>query len=199
MKTIPESALNGSDVADNASNGSEPTFVGATAWAGSELVNFRQAGRGKPVLLLGAGAESGVEIQLASELASRFRVVLPSIATPSGNGKTAESGRSATSLGETIELFLDTLGFSRVSLIATPPFASAALAYALMDTERIERLVIFIDDRLRNGAPIPLTDRLSDSGIPLIAMSWPDTQPDGVRESCVSTMIQEVATFLGDS
>ena len=204
MTTTPKPEPNGNG-GKQAENGQPNcaqsiSFSGATAWAGSELVNFQQAGRGKPVLLLSAGQDSGTEARLATALAGRFRVVLPSMGMP--NGTTNGNGQSnaasvAFPVGETLELFLDTLGFARVTLVATPPYASAALAYALLDAERVERLVIFIDDRLRNGSSQPLiSDRLSEAGIPLAALAWPDSQPQELRESCVAAIIDEVTSFL---
>lgn len=208
MSTFPETGPTPDDESqDNSTTSSSPqavTFCGGTAWAGSELVNFQQAGRGKPVLMLAAGAGAGTEPELALALAERFRVVLPCLGQPNGgnggSGTTTPPDHPAiTPVGETIELFLDTLGFARVTLVATPPYASAALAYALMDAERVERLVIFIDDRLRNGTPIPLlSDRLSGAGIPLAALAWPDTQPGNMRVSCVAAVIAEVTSFLGE-
>jgi len=165
-------------------------FCGATAWAGTELVQFQQAGRGKPLVMLAPGAEAGTEPRLAQALANRFRVVLPTITLRHG-------AEPATPVGETIERLLDTLGFGRVVLVATPPYASAALAYALTDAERVERLVIFIDDRIRTGSSISiLSDHLAGAGVALAALAWPDSQQDGVRDACVTAVIDEVTTFL---
>lgn len=195
MATSPDSGLIHSTEVGTSAKGGTPAathvaFVGATAWAGSELVEFQQAGRGKPLLMLAPGAEAGTEPRLAQALANRFRVVLPTITLRHG-------AEPATPVGETIERLLDTLGFGRVVLVATPPYASAALAYALTDAERVERLVIFIDDRIRTGSSISIvSDRLADAGVALAALAWPDSQQDSVRDTCVTAVIDELTSFL---
>ena len=135
------------------------------AWAhdGAHQIEYARAGAGRTVLLLADSAEPGQRLPpLFCELARRHRVIQPMTVQAQGE------------LTDWLHGFLDALGFRRVSLVATPQQALAALQFAMAEPDRIDRLVL-----LTEGAPaerlVALSDRLAERQQALLVLAADST------------------------
>jgi hypothetical protein len=105
-----------------------PTRTGsfrAVVRVGDTVVEYSRTGSGRPVVVLGLPSRSS----LRPALAQHFRLVAP---------ESGPSGDFATWL----RCFLDGLGLSEVDLIGYEKLARPALDFALMEPDRIKRLVL---------------------------------------------------------
>jgi hypothetical protein len=92
------------------------------------------------VLLLVTDVDSPLALVLVEALSTKFRVVVP-VTRP------AESDFSLW-----LTTFLDGLGIASASLIAHEAIAASAIAFALLEPGRIDRVVL-IAERLHGGLP----------------------------------------------
>ncbi len=140
--TAPRSLPAAPDLPGGASH--LPRVIAATVVTGAGEIRYRRAGRGRPVLLLTARGPAGASGALVLHaLAGRFRVIAPQPRpAPGGVG-----ARAAGAAGDWIGHVVDGLGLERPSLVADEAFGLAALRFALLDPERVDRLVVMSDDR----------------------------------------------------
>jgi pimeloyl-ACP methyl ester carboxylesterase len=99
--------------------------------AHDQVMRYRRAGQGRPLLVLRApGAAAGIWPELDAHLAARFRVITPEI--PAG----------CADVARWLAGFLEGLGIDRVVVLATDPCCLSALELALLDVSQVERLVL---------------------------------------------------------
>lgn len=91
----------------------------ATLSAGEHSTDYLRAGRGGTVLLLvSAGGESALSLQLMGVLSQRCRVIAPACLA------------TGAEFGATFEGFVEGLGIETAAIVAEGPFCVAALEYA---------------------------------------------------------------------
>jgi hypothetical protein len=99
--------------------------------AHDQVMRYRRAGAGRPVVVLRA-APGAVPLwpELDESLEGAFRVITPEVP--------ATGADVARWLGG----FLEGVGLERVSLVATDGFCLPALELALLDAQQVDRLVL---------------------------------------------------------
>lgn len=118
-----------------------PPAAFAEVRARDHVMRYRRSGAGRAVLVLWAdgatAADEGDSLplwpELPGELAAHFRVIVPEV--PSG----------ATTAGDVAILladFLDGLGACGVAVVAADRFCIAAVELALLDADRVARVVL---------------------------------------------------------
>jgi hypothetical protein len=107
----------------------QPAETLAEVRAHDQVMRYRRAGAGRPLVVLRGGADA-LWPELDTELASRFRVVTP------------ELSANCADVAAWVRDFLEGVGLDRVTLLAAEPCCLAALELALLDTCRVERLVL---------------------------------------------------------
>jgi hypothetical protein len=98
--------------------------------AHDQVMRYRRAGQGRPLLVLRAPNAAGVWPELDAHLAARFRVIIPEI--PAG----------CEDVAAWLKHFLEGIGLHRVVVLATDPCCLSALELALLDVSQVERLVL---------------------------------------------------------
>ena len=106
-----------------------PVETLAEVRAHDQVMRYRRAGAGRPLVVL-RGSADALWPELDAELASRFRVVTP------------ELSASCADTAAWVRSFLEGVGLDRVTLLAAEPCCLAALELALLDADRVERLVL---------------------------------------------------------
>jgi pimeloyl-ACP methyl ester carboxylesterase len=114
------------------------------AWVhcGARQMAYARAGSGRTLVLLTEWTSEAPVPAIFEALTGSFRVILPELSTGTGCGCGV------------VDL-LDTLGVSRVSLIADAAFAADALQAARTEPERIERVAL-ITPQLGGEVPLSL-------------------------------------------
>lgn len=98
------------------------------------VMRYRRLGVGAPLLLLAPGFDPPpLWPELTRVLAIRFRMLVPEI--PAG-----------TSAGDWLTTFLEGLGTTEISVVATGRFCMPALELALRDVDQLTRIVLIPDD-----------------------------------------------------
>lgn len=138
--------------------------VHAEVRVGDSVTKYLRAGTGRPVLLLGRfDAPYAAWPGLTAELAANFRLVAPQL--PAGRDDFAAWVRA----------FLDGLGLLRVSIVATDEVGVAAIAFALLENERVDRLVLLSTDRSGEGVLFGgIDDPLRESPMPFVVIHRDD-------------------------
>jgi pimeloyl-ACP methyl ester carboxylesterase len=127
--------------------------------------SYHRAGRGAPVIVLAAD-DSRIADALLATLALQFRAIAPDIPA-----RRSSAPSTHPSFPVWLRGFLDGLGLARVALVAEARFGAAALAFALLEPERVDRLAIIFDAA---AEPIPheaIADSLRRAGTPVL-VSW---------------------------
>jgi hypothetical protein len=157
-----------------------PLELSAEVRAHDQVIRYYRCGTGPVVLLLGAhDGASPLWPELLGALAGRFRLiapVLPAVDT------------AAALLAD----FLEGLGVSSVTLIASDPFCMPALELALRDVDQIARVVLVPDGQPTDSAwDGTLTTRAREASVPLLVMR---------RETPASEALTHLTHFLaGDA
>jgi pimeloyl-ACP methyl ester carboxylesterase len=113
------------------------SITSATVCDGCTDTIYLRSGRGTPVILLAEPHET--REALLRRLAHCYRVIAPDHS--SSPGKTWDSG-DTREFTDWLRGFLDALGLTRTSIVAVDGFAAQARGFALLEPERVERLVI---------------------------------------------------------
>lgn len=156
---------------------SAPAIIEAVVQTTDTETVYRRAGKGAPVLLLVAGSGSGVlERTLLHTLSEHFRVFAPRF-PPRANGAVPSAGETATvDVSAWLRDLIDGLGLERPSIVADESLGIAALSFALLDPERVDRLVMVCRDAAQPGHPQDaLDDTLGRCGRPLLVLHLPAT------------------------
>lgn len=104
--------------------------------ARGQVVRYRRSGAGRPLLLLHSPQDSPpLWPEVLDVLHSGFRLVIPD---PPPRGTEAETWLSA---------LLDGLGLSEVTVVASDEFCIAALERALLEPDRVARVVMVVRGR----------------------------------------------------
>jgi pimeloyl-ACP methyl ester carboxylesterase len=123
----------------SAADGDLPPFTRAVVFDGRTETRYLRAGRGYPAIVLVQGAPRTADALLAG-LRRLARVIVPELpALP-----VAEPDRT-TDFVRWLSGFLDGLGVTRAALVAEEPFAAAVTRFAILEPERVERLVVLRD------------------------------------------------------
>ena len=150
--------------------------VHACVVAGGEKggeTHYLRAGRGAPVLLLAEAATAGA---LIGGLPRNFRSIAPQLPGP------VET--VAANFNPWIRGFLDALGIPKVSVIVGPCLSAQTLGFALIEPERVDKLVFLVGGCGDAPAPegeIGVVDRLRTSGQPLLATPLDVTDSPSLR------------------
>lgn len=158
------------------------TAVRATVRVGEHETAYRTAGAGRPILLLHAprGADAVLEV-LIELLDGRRRIIHPESPPPAPQAVSAW-----------LRSLLDGLGLAPVGIVAHGELGLAALTFALLEPERVDRIALVQDDRRDDAVhQAALEDRLTATGHPLLVVRRTELQacPPAVREA--------VARFFG--
>lgn len=141
-----------------------PALVRAVVQVGDLETTYLVAGAGRPVVLLhgprGARLAWGA---LAEILGGRRRLLAPEFPAPHPHAFSAW-----------LRCFLDGLGLPSVGVVAQDEYALAALTFALLEPDRVERLALVHDDQPDAAVRQPvLEDRLHATGHPLLIIRRP--------------------------
>ena len=99
--------------------------------AHDHVMRYRRSGTGGAVLVLRAsGAPDPLWPELADTLASRFRVIAPEVPA------------SGVDVAAWLTTFLEGLGCAGVAVVAADQFCMPALELALLDRDRVARVVL---------------------------------------------------------
>jgi hypothetical protein len=99
--------------------------------AHDQVMRYRRAGVGRPLVVLrGPDDPAALWPELDAELVSRFRVFTP------------ELPDDCDDVAAWVADFLEGVGLDRVALLAAEPCCLSALELALLDSCRVERLVL---------------------------------------------------------
>lgn len=133
--------------------------VRAFVHAGGATTAYLRAGHGPPVVLL---VEPGSSDVLVGRLARDFRVVAPEVPAPPETAlpETVADPSGRLAFCRWLRAFCDGLGIERCGLVADAAYGAAALAFALLEEERVERLVL-LDARRLDGHAAELAARTS--------------------------------------
>ena len=136
----------------------DPSETLAEVRAHDQVMRYRRAGAGRPVVVLRATADA-LWPELDAHLVTRHRVVTPAL-PPDCPDLAAWTGA-----------FLDGVGLDRVTLVATEPFCLPALELALLDGHRIERLVLVPSGTAaETGLDGALATTLAGVSVPLLVV-----------------------------
>lgn len=115
----------------NLSPPTQPAETLAEVRAHDQVMRYRRAGAGRPVVVLrGAGEHDALWPELDAELSSHFRVFTP------------ELSAACDDVAALVADFLEGLGLDRVVVLAAGSCCVSALELVLLDACRFERLVL---------------------------------------------------------
>jgi pimeloyl-ACP methyl ester carboxylesterase len=158
------------------------TVVRAAVFDGITDTPYHRAGRGAPVIVL-APDDSRVGDALLAALSLQFRVIAPDLPCRRTNAPGAHPSFPTWFRG-----FLDGLGLSRVALVAESRFGAAALAFALLEPERVQRLAVVFNAAEEPAPHEAIADSLRRAGTPVL-VCWPAARD-------VDEWASEIARFL---
>lgn len=135
-----------------------PAETLAEVRAHDQVMRYRRAGAGRPLVVLRGGPES-LWPELEADLASRFRVITPELSADCGD--VAAWARD----------FLEGVGLDRVMLLAADPCCVAALELALLNAYQVERLVLVPSGAAgETGLDGTLATTLAGATVPLLVV-----------------------------
>ena len=115
----------------NLTSSTQPAETLAEVRAHDQVMRYRRAGAGRPVVVLRrANGSACFWPELEHDLASRFRVVTPELPADCGD------------IAAWVADFLEGVGLDRVVLVAADPCCLPALELALLRGYQVERLVL---------------------------------------------------------
>jgi pimeloyl-ACP methyl ester carboxylesterase len=133
-------------------------FCTAEVRDGGLTTRYRTGGGGRPVVLLG---ETALPAETVQALAARCRLIIPEVP--------GEAERPGRAFSAWLRGFLDGLGLAEVALVAEPVQGVAALAFAMLDCERVTRVVLLVADGADPVAPAGvIRDGLAERAQPLL-------------------------------
>ena len=137
--------------------------------AHDRVMRYRRAGAGRPLIIL-RGSADALWPELDAHLVTRHRVVTPALPP------------DCADLAAWVGGFLEGVGLERVTLIATDPCCLAALELALLDGQRIERLVLVPSGTAaETGLDGALATSLAGVSVPLLVVRRGLGAPDAMR------------------
>jgi len=146
-----------------------PTETLAEVRAHDRVMRYRRTGAGRPLVVL-RGSAGALWPELDAHLVTRHRVVTPAL--PS----------DCADLAAWVGGFLEGVGLERVTLLATDPCCLAALELALLDGQRIERLVLVPSGTAaETGLDGALATTLAGVSVPLLVVRRGLGAPDALR------------------
>jgi hypothetical protein len=136
-----------------------PLELTAEVRAHDQVIRYYRCGAGPVVLLLGThDGAAPLWPELLGALAGRFRLIAPVLPAVDA---------AAALLAD----FLEGLGVSSVTLIASGPFCIPALELALRDVDQLARVVLVPDGQPTDPAwDGTLTTRAREASVPLLMM-----------------------------
>jgi pimeloyl-ACP methyl ester carboxylesterase len=134
--------------------------VHAEVRVGDSVTKYLRAGTGRAVLLLGSFEPPLPPWPgLTAELAGNFRLIAPQLP------------QNRNDFATWVRAFLDGLGLLKVSIVATDDVGVAAIGFALLESERVDRLVLLSNDRSNDGALFGgIDDPLRESPMPFVVI-----------------------------
>src|SRR5687767_12606348 len=108
--------------------------IRALVCVGTMETPYTRAGSGPTVVLVAADAED--RQSLTAALSRRFCVIAPDTPAP------VDASAASTSFSGWLRGFLDALGADRVTLVSDGRFGAAAIAFAVIDPDQVESVVI---------------------------------------------------------
>lgn len=156
---------------DHSSAGFRTGPVRAIVRAGSSDTTYIRVGSGDSVTLMVADHDAPLSQALLEGLGTRFRVIAP-VTRP-----------EACDFNHWLATFLDGLGMTSTNLIVHEGLAANALAFALLESGRIDRLVIIADHGLDGTAELggALDDPVDHASHPLLIVGASES-PEEVTE-----------------
>lgn len=115
---------------------------------------YLRAGQGTPVIMLVDGPEAAGDVEaLVTALSPHHRVTMPTL--PAGDRV------------DRLRSFLDGIGLLHTHVIAADGWVAPALAFTLLDPERVDRLALIDTQAGEPEVTAALFDRLAGAGHPL--------------------------------
>jgi pimeloyl-ACP methyl ester carboxylesterase len=164
--------------------------VTATVHAGGTLMQYWRGGAGPAVLLVqGRVVDFEHHDRWRSVLATRFRLYAPAPVPPGGAG-------ADEPLGLLLQRFLEGIGLRRVAIVADGETAGEALWLALLEPERIERILIILPGSPDPEAPAALLSELVvQRRLPVLAVRMMVPAAD-TEAACKSPGMARALSFL---
>jgi hypothetical protein len=135
-----------------------PAETLAEVRAHDQVMRYRRAGAGRPLVVLRGSAEA-LWPELEAELATRYRVVTP------------ELSDDCPDVAAWARDFLEGLGLDRVTLLAAEPCCLAALELVLLNAYQVERLVLVPSGAAgETGLDGTLATSLAGVSVPLLVV-----------------------------
>jgi pimeloyl-ACP methyl ester carboxylesterase len=130
-----------------------------------------------------ADLDAPLSLSLLDALGARFRVIAP------------VTGPSTSDFNAWLATFLDGLGITSANLIAHEGLAANIIAFALLEAERIDRLVLIADHCLDGAAELggALADPIDHASHALLIVGASDT-PDDVADRIVRFLTTDSGT-----
>jgi pimeloyl-ACP methyl ester carboxylesterase len=127
--------------------------------AHDQVMRYRRAGTGRPLVVLRAADDSdALWPELDAELVSRFRVVTP------------ELPPECEDVAAWVSAFLEGVGLTRVVVLAAEPCCLSALELALLGADQVERLILVPAGTGDTGLDGTLATTLAGVTVPLIVV-----------------------------
>ena len=163
---------------DHSSAGFRTGPVRCVVRAGSSDTTYIRVGSGESVTLMVTDHDAPLSQSLFEGLGTRFRVISP-VTRP-----------ESTDFNTWLASFLDGLGITSTNLIVHEELAANALVFALLESGRVDRLVILADHGLDGPSELggALDDPVDRASHPLLIV--------GAGESA-DEVTERVARFLG--
>ena len=154
----------------------------AEVLAGSIQTPYERWGQGPPLLLLRGDAEASVPEEVLRRLGESYTVVVP-------EGRPWASTELSGAFSNWLRNFLDGLGLDQVSIIAARPEGVPALAFAQMEPDRVNTIVLTTGagSTLREET-ILFPDRLERSRVRLLTVSSDD--PSAALEAGMTALLE---------
>lgn len=135
--------------------------TGAGAWSEirtrNHVVRFRRSGSGPALLLL--DSIGGIWPEVVDVLTAGHRVIVP------------EAPSSETEVEEWLSVLFDGLGMSNVTVVASEDFCIAALERALLEPDRVARMILVCRGRGSEGGVRGAIDSVPHlASVPLLVL-----------------------------
>jgi Predicted hydrolases or acyltransferases (alpha/beta hydrolase superfamily) len=126
---------------------------------------YEEKGKGAPILFIhGWAGDSGVWYQQISFFSKKFKTIVFDLP---GHGKSSWEESNLNQLAGDIDFILNEINIPKITIVALSLAGLIALKFALMFSEKMERLILvdtaarFVSDSEKDGITLAQIDKLS--------------------------------------